>query len=234
VRESPIDGCNLARVFPGRADGTVTERLAHALVENVIAGADLLIDLHSAGRQFEMPFFAGWSAEPVALAERAEAAARAFGTPLLWRHDGVSQGRSLSSARDLRVPAIYVEAAGGGTIRGEQLDGMVAGVRRVLAVLGMTAATERRHDPAQLLDGGDGDTDAGLMCVTGGYCVLRAGAGSVVEVGQVIAEILDANANVIEVVRAPRAATITYVCRRTRVTAGASIAMLGAVPRPAD
>ena len=56
TRESPVDGKNLARVFPGSSTGSATEVVAYELTEQVIMGADLLIDLHSAGTNFEMPF----------------------------------------------------------------------------------------------------------------------------------------------------------------------------------
>ena len=50
-RTSPDDGLNLARTFPGRADGSPTERLAAALFELAIE-ADYLIDLHSGGVEY--------------------------------------------------------------------------------------------------------------------------------------------------------------------------------------
>lgn len=43
----PHDGKNLNRVFPGRADGTHTEQIAHFLTTEIIARSDYLIDLHS-------------------------------------------------------------------------------------------------------------------------------------------------------------------------------------------
>ena len=46
-RTSPLDGGNLARVFPGDAAGSPTERLAHHLTRDVLQGADLLVDLHT-------------------------------------------------------------------------------------------------------------------------------------------------------------------------------------------
>ena len=49
MRTSPIDGVNLARVFPGDPAGTVTARLADKLFHEVVADADLLVDLHSGG-----------------------------------------------------------------------------------------------------------------------------------------------------------------------------------------
>jgi predicted deacylase len=47
VYTSPADGKNLNRVYPGRADGTLSERIAHAITTEVIAKADFLVDLHA-------------------------------------------------------------------------------------------------------------------------------------------------------------------------------------------
>jgi hypothetical protein len=43
---SPIDGKNLNRVYPGRGDGTVSERIAYAITTEVIERADYVLDLH--------------------------------------------------------------------------------------------------------------------------------------------------------------------------------------------
>lgn len=47
VYYNPWDWKNLNRVYPGRADGTVTERIAHAITTAVIDRADYLVDMHS-------------------------------------------------------------------------------------------------------------------------------------------------------------------------------------------
>src|SRR3712207_3824888 len=44
---SPIDGKNLNRVYPGRADGTVSERIAYAITNEVIDRSDYLVDMHA-------------------------------------------------------------------------------------------------------------------------------------------------------------------------------------------
>ncbi|MEX0691215.1 MAG: M14 family metallopeptidase [Gemmatimonadales bacterium] len=44
---SPVDGQNLNRVYPGRADGTVSERIAHVITTEIIARADYLVDMHA-------------------------------------------------------------------------------------------------------------------------------------------------------------------------------------------
>ncbi len=43
---SPVDGKNLNRVYPGRRDGTVSERIAFAITTQVIEKADYVLDLH--------------------------------------------------------------------------------------------------------------------------------------------------------------------------------------------
>ena len=53
TRNSPIDGKNLNRVFPGKAKGTACERIAHAIVSGILPHVVALIDLH-AGGQAEM------------------------------------------------------------------------------------------------------------------------------------------------------------------------------------
>jgi predicted deacylase len=47
VYYNPWDWKNLNRVYPGHPDGTVTERIAHAITTEVIERADYLVDMHS-------------------------------------------------------------------------------------------------------------------------------------------------------------------------------------------
>lgn len=53
TRLSPIDGRNLNRSFPGRADGTVTEMIAHYLTTALFPQADIVIDMHTGGRSVD-------------------------------------------------------------------------------------------------------------------------------------------------------------------------------------
>lgn len=48
-RNSPLDGGNLNRCFPGDPVGSATEVIAHYLEHVIFAGADYLLDLHSGG-----------------------------------------------------------------------------------------------------------------------------------------------------------------------------------------
>ena len=48
-------------MFPGAPDGSPTEQIAHLLTQRLIDGVDLLIDLHSAGANFDMPLLCGYN-----------------------------------------------------------------------------------------------------------------------------------------------------------------------------
>src|SRR5262249_25429352 len=50
TRTSPIDKGNLNRAFPGRPDGTITEKIADFFTRHLLPMADLILDLHSGGR----------------------------------------------------------------------------------------------------------------------------------------------------------------------------------------
>ena len=53
TRLSPLDGKNLNRAFPGRADGTPTEMVAHFLTTVLFPLADIVIDIHTGGRSLD-------------------------------------------------------------------------------------------------------------------------------------------------------------------------------------
>ena len=53
TRLSPLDGRNLNRSFPGRADGSVTEMIAHYLTTELFPRADIVIDIHTGGRSVD-------------------------------------------------------------------------------------------------------------------------------------------------------------------------------------
>ena len=53
-RDSPLDGRNMNRVFPGDAHGTITQRIARFVTDEVLPRADVVIDLHAGGTGFEI------------------------------------------------------------------------------------------------------------------------------------------------------------------------------------
>lgn len=231
TRESPIDGANLARVFPGRRDGSPTEQVAHVLTEQLIRGADLVIDLHSAGSHFEMPFLCGYCGGDAPHQVASQRLAETFGATFTWRHDGApAPGRSLSVAHDLGIPSIYVEGHGGLAVRSTDLAGYLDGVRRVLAELGMlTDAPVATHRPVAVR--GDGNTDAGITAPVGGYLVTACRTGQHVAAGTLIAEVVDLARSPQGSVVAPHEGYVMLLRRDARVAAGDTVCII-AEPGP--
>ncbi|MEZ5475951.1 MAG: succinylglutamate desuccinylase/aspartoacylase family protein [Thiolinea sp.] len=59
TRTSPIDKGNLNRLFPGRPDGTVTEKIADYFQRTLIPQADIVLDIHAGGKTLDfVPFCA--------------------------------------------------------------------------------------------------------------------------------------------------------------------------------
>lgn len=130
------DALDLARVFPGRADGSITERTAAALA-TWIQRADYYIDLHTGGSIYKILPLAGYMiGKQPAVLEAQRTMARAFGAPIVWGTAGAA-GRSLSVARDADVPAIYVEH-GGGDYSQQAVNDLVAGCLNVASTLALT------------------------------------------------------------------------------------------------
>ena len=135
LRCDPADDANLARAFPGSPRGTVTARLAHLFDTRVLAQATHYVDLHSAGRAYGLLPWTGY----VTLAGPGNGVQRAMAACFddFWCWEGpYLPGRTLSSAHDRGVPAIYVECQGRGGLRAADLRALDRGLRRLLVVLG--------------------------------------------------------------------------------------------------
>ena len=193
LRSSPVDGLNLARAFPGDPDGSITARLADALRRHVIESSDLFVDLHSAGTAYAMPLLVGWADDGCATCAAGAMAAATFAAPVMWRHPGpVPPGRTLSAAHDLGIPAIYAEAAGGGTVTAVHAAMYVAGIRRVLVSMGMLDAREATPGPAPRRLVGEGNMDVPAMVAPiDGLCEMFVGPLDEIGVGQVVALVTD-------------------------------------------
>src|SRR2546422_1742099 len=59
---SPVDGKNLNRVYPGKDDGTVSERIAASITREVIDRADYLVDLHCGDGNEALRPYSYWEA----------------------------------------------------------------------------------------------------------------------------------------------------------------------------
>jgi predicted deacylase len=227
VRSNPIDQKNMARVFPGSNGGTLSERIAATLLHRVLRHASLYVDLHSSGRNYHMLTLCGYSTVGNQAAV-ARAAALEFGAPVVWAHDTVSPGRTLSATLELGIPSLYTEAYGGGEVRSEDVDCYTRGVANLLKFLGIATLDEAglppNYQPRVL--GGSGNVDLGIKNDRGGLFFPKATIGSTVRAGQVLGIIRSLEGNIEEEITAPQDAVLAMIRATNRTYAGELIAAL--------
>lgn len=220
-RTSPVDDANLARVFPGDLDGTLSERIAATLVREVIDRADFYLDLHSGGVRYAMPSMAGYASfDP-----RGRAAAEAFGAPVIWGHPVIEPGRTISSARDRGIPFLYVEAWGAGRIAAADLQMMKRGIGNLLRHLGMLAGEPEIPAAPRRLSGA-GNTDEGLAAGADGFLILEVALLDRVVAGQRLGRLVDLLGKELERYVAPRAGTIALTHEMPIVRKGDTLFLL--------
>lgn len=137
LRSNPADDVNLARAFPGATRGSVTTRLAHLFDTEVLAQATHYVDLHSAGRAYELLPWTGYITHEKSINRTQRQMAAAF--DLFWCWAGpFLPGRTLSAAHARKIPAIYVECRGRGDVAPRDLAALDRGLKNLLVSIGCT------------------------------------------------------------------------------------------------
>jgi len=134
TRVSPIDAGNLNRSFPGRPDGTVTEKIADYFQRTLLPMADLVLDIHSGGKTLDfVPFAACHVISDKAAQSKAEAAMLAFGAPYAMRMlelDAV--GMYDTAAEEMGKVFVATELGGGGSSSARTVAIADRGIRNLL------------------------------------------------------------------------------------------------------
>lgn len=206
TRASPVDQANLARVFPGCPDGTVSEALAWHFDHYVLSHATLYVDLHSAGIRCELPTLAGYDASD----GRSREAAQVFGAPVLWGHPSIPPGRTVSAAKARDIPAIYIEARGAGRIHPDDLAVYRTGLRNLLRYLGILPGDPQTR-PCEVHLFGNGDLDESAAAAADGFLVPDVNILDEVQAGARLGRLLDLHGRVIEEYQAPRSGRVALV-----------------------
>ena len=132
----PVDNGNLARAFPGSAQGSPTTRLAHLFDTKLLAHATHYVDLHSGGHALELHPWVGYiTGGGTALDTTQRAMAACFDSYWCWAGPFLS-GRTLSAAFNRKVAAIYAECRGAGEVLPEDLAALNRGLQNLLIELG--------------------------------------------------------------------------------------------------
>ncbi|MBP2292857.1 N(2)-acetyl-L-2,4-diaminobutanoate deacetylase DoeB [Azospirillum rugosum] len=169
TRTSPIDKGNLNRSFPGRPDGTVTQKIADYFNRTLLPMADVVMDLHSGGKTLDfVPFAAAHILPDKEQEARCFAAVAAFSAPYSMRMLEIDAvGMYDTAAEEQGKLFVTTELGGGGTGRASTIAIAKRGIANVLRHAGILAGTVETA-PTRWLDMPSADCfrfaeDAGLI-----------------------------------------------------------------------
>jgi predicted deacylase len=212
----PEDGKNLNRQFPGRADGTLSERLAHWLTFEVYTKIDAYLDLHGGDLDESLPF----TIYPQD-SEASRAMAVAFGIPIAIASQ--SPNHSTAGAWSAGVPSILPEVSGNGLWNDDLVRQMTDGIERVMKHIGML---DRPVAPAPQVDPEFVTMWVPTATATGLWYSAHE-VGTEVSEGQMLGEIRDVFGKSLATVRSEKTGKIVYRLSSLSVNEGEALLGVG-------
>ena len=188
TRTSPLDRGNMNRVFPGRADGTATEKIADYFQRTLLPMAEYVLDIHSGGKTLQfIPFAAVHALEDAEQQARCEAAMDAFAAPysvLLRELDATGMYDSAAEAQGKVF--VSTELGGGGSTSARTNEIARTGVGNFLVHAGILDQAPVSR-PGVRLNMPDGDCF--VTAEHAGLLELTVDPGERIEAGREIARI---------------------------------------------
>jgi predicted deacylase len=226
---SPGDGKNLNRVFPGKPDGTISERIADAITREVIARATHVIDLHGGDGNESLRPYSYWitTGDP-AVAQASRALALAFGLDRIVVDNArpTDPGASMylsNTAITRGKPAVTTEVGCLGQVEEDAVALIERGVAGVMRHLGMRADGPPPVARPRWVSG-----DAVLRASQTGLFYAAVECEQHVVKGALIGHITDFHGHTVEDIYAPCDGEILYIVGTPPVTKGEPLAMVGA------
>jgi predicted deacylase len=227
---SPVDGKNLNRVYPGRSDGTVSERIAHAITTEIIARADYLVDMHAGDGNESLRPYTYWN--KLGVNPRVDSIAREMA--LAWGHERIvvdtDRPRDLAASvytqntahlRD--KPALTTETGYLGEPNEQMVQSNITGVQRLMRYLKMLPGRVDMVQRPIWIE----RTEVLRSPETGTWHALVQ-RGQTVAQGTVLGRLTDFFGNTIAEIKAPFAGEVLYIVATPAMNKGEPIGMIGA------
>lgn len=227
---NPVDGKNMNRFYPGRMDGTQTERASYLITKQVVEPADHVIDMHGGDLDESLRPYTYWTKTGN---EKQDAISRemvlAFGLDHIIistdRPTDPAASRYLENTASTRgKPSFTAEAGHAGTVEPRDVQALVDGslsVMRYLKMLpGAPAMVESPVWIAEL---------ANITSEATGIFTPAVVRGSYVEKGMKVGTVTDYLGRPLFVARAPQSGVVLYIRAVPSMTKGEAIASVGVV-----
>src|SRR5712692_4464866 len=227
---NPIDNKSMNRFYPGKADGTQTERASFLITKQVVDRCDYLIDYHGGDLDESLRPYAYWAPTGRDAQDRvSKQMVLAFGLDhiIIWRErpTDINATRYLDNTASVRgQPSIVVEAGHAGTVESDDVALLFNGTLSTMRVLKMLPGDPHPiENPVWLEELVDVISDGPGMW----YPLVKR--GTYVEAGMKLGIITDYVGKVIAAPRAPVSAVVLHLNAVPSLKKGDNIADIGVV-----
>ena len=229
---NPVDRKSMNRFYPGKMDGTQTERASFLITKQVVEQSDHLIDLHGGDLDESLRPYSYWTKTGN---EKQDATSRemvlAFGLDHIIistdRPKDPQASRYLENTATTRgKPSITVEAGHAGTVESDDVAALVNGCLNVMRYLKMLPGSAPSIEHPVWIE-----KVVTLASEQTGMFYPLVRRGTWVEQGMKVGYVTDYLGKVIFEARAPATGIVLYVCAVPSMTKTATIANIGVVAK---
>jgi predicted deacylase len=227
---NPVDNKSMNRFYPGKVDGTQTDRASFLITKQVVDRSDYLIDYHGGDLDESLRPYAYWGPTGKDSQDRiSKEMVLAFGLDhiIIWhdRPSDLANSRYLDNTASLRgKPSIVVEAGYAGTVETDDVALLVNGTLSTMRALKMLPGAPHYIENPVWLDKIDDVISGGL-----GIWYPLVKRGWYVQEGMKLGYVTDYFGRIILEPRAPEAGVILHVNAVPSLKKGDNIANLGIV-----
>ena len=225
---NPVDGKNMNRFYPGKADGTQTERALYVMTKEVVDRCDYLIDYHGGDLDESLRPYSYWGPTGHEQQDRAsKEMVLAFGLNhiIIWRDrptDPAATKYLDNTAAARGKPSIVVEAGHAGTVETDDVNLLVTGTISTMRELKMLEGPPLPIENPVWLE----KTETVTSEKEGIFYPLVLRSGYVAQ-GEKLGYVTDYFGNTIYTARAPVAGIVLHICAVPTIKQGGNIAVIG-------
>ncbi len=218
---NPVDGKKMNRCFPGRKEGTSSERVAYRLFHRAVKQADYCIDLHQGGVRPMIDEVRVRVDRRKRIHRACMEMARIFGIGYILDCRG-PEGQLARAAPDEGIPTIDPELGGCLGWDEDSIEKGVTGVENILKYYGFIEGRPQTPRRQIVVDG-----FLSLLAARGGFLDYRAALYDHLQKGDPVADVTDPFGRVLDTVYAPQDSIFWARSLRPMVATGEALAMLG-------